>query len=166
MDERSGNGRQLRVAPFHQRRLFAVSPLAGGFTLVELIVTIIILGIMAAAVIPRFANQDAFEQRGFRDETVSLLRWAQKSAVAQRRAVCVVPHANGVALTIAATAGDTAACNTALALPNNPRGGSGLASSVAGFRFLASGNTDQTGNVTLTIAGVTVTVEAITGYVH
>lgn len=59
-----------------------------GFTLVELIVTMIVVGILAVAVIPRFADQSGFDARGFRDGTLSVLRYAQKSAVAQRRQVC------------------------------------------------------------------------------
>ena len=55
---------------------------AAGFTLVELIVTMVLLGIIAAVAIPRFFDQQAFRERGFYDEAVSAARYAQKFAVA------------------------------------------------------------------------------------
>ncbi|HZW22007.1 type II secretion system protein, partial [Noviherbaspirillum sp.] len=61
----------------------------GGFTLTELIVTLVILGILAIAIVPRFLDRSTFDSRGFHDETLAILRYAQKTAIAQRRNVCV-----------------------------------------------------------------------------
>lgn len=71
-----------------------------GFTLTELIVTIIVAGILAATVIPRFSGQHGFEERGFRDQTVAALRYAQKAAIALRRPVCAAFTANSLSFTV------------------------------------------------------------------
>ena len=138
-----------------------------GFTLIELIAMMIIIGILAIAVLPRFADQSVFVSRGFHDETLSLLRYSQKTAIAQRRTVCVSLNATGVIMTIDTDTPADGKCNSSPTLPNSPRGGSGLAGSVAAFQFTPLGSTDQTTNVAITIAGSTgITVEAATGYVH
>lgn len=60
-----------------------------GFTIVELVVILIVVGILAVTIGPRFFELDAFRSRGFYDEVLSILRYAQKTAVAQRRSVYV-----------------------------------------------------------------------------
>lgn len=140
---------------------------SAGFTLVELVAVMIIVSILAIAVFPRFTDQSAFESRGFHDETLSLLRFAQKTAIAQRRTVCVALNATGVAIAIDTSTPADGVCDSPPVLPNIPRGGKGLAGSVTAFQFMPLGSTDQITNITITIAGSTViTVEAATGYVH
>ncbi|HLA35692.1 MAG TPA: GspH/FimT family pseudopilin [Rhodocyclaceae bacterium] len=148
-------------------RRMRVAALAAGFTLIELIVVMVILGIMAIAIVPRFADKSVFESRGFRDETVSLLRYAQKSAVAQRRTVCVTVAATGVTLQIAAAAEATNCVvgDPLLTLPSTPRTGSGLAGD--SFNFLPSGATSGANTLTLTVSGANdIQIDAVTGYVR
>lgn len=60
-----------------------------GFTIVELVAVMVITGIIAAIAAPRFIGVDAFDARGSYSTLVSALRYAQKTAIAQRRNVFV-----------------------------------------------------------------------------
>jgi MSHA pilin protein MshC len=91
-----------------------------GFTLIELIMVITIMGALAVFAAPKMFNTDDFYARGFHDETLGLLRYAQKVAVAQRRSVCVTfsaPARAYATLTIASLEA-TYVCDTALVGPN------------------------------------------------
>jgi MSHA pilin protein MshC len=157
-----------------------------GFTIVELIVTMVIVGIMAVVVVPRFSLLGGFDSRGMRDQTIATLRYAQKSALAQRRHVCVVIDASSdIALTIAAnfsTATPACPLGVALAYPagNCPASKPAVTmcrptrvNTVLGagtIVFDPSGRpVSGLGQVTVmdgSTAETPITVEAETGYVH
>ena len=91
-----------------------------GFTLVELVVILIVVGILAVAAIPRFFD-NAFSERGFHDGVKAAIQHARKVAVASRRYVCVTVAANGVALSLDPNLPDNNAnavnCTQAVNLP-------------------------------------------------
>ncbi|WP_246464415.1 GspH/FimT family pseudopilin [Undibacterium seohonense] len=79
--------------PFHRRFLLSIQ----GFTMVELIMVMLIVGILSAIALPRFMSRTEFDSRGFFDQTQSMIRYAQKTAIAQRRPVWVqINQVNGL----------------------------------------------------------------------
>lgn len=53
-----------------------------GFTIVELLLVTVIIGILSAVVGPRFFSQSNFDERFYYEELLSAVRYAQKLAVA------------------------------------------------------------------------------------
>jgi len=166
-----------------------------GFTLVELVMTMIIIGILAVVALPRFDLLSGFDEIGFRDKVKATLEYARKSAVAQRRYVCVTRSASNLILTIEAVepenTGHTITCpyTPPLSLPTPDTSCSGSATNricapsdvtldgPATISFSPLGQPTATANCptgtpvnycfTVTgDSGHTITVEAETGYVH
>ena len=147
-----------------------------GFTLVELIVAMIVAGILATTVLPRLAGNHGFEERGFRDEIAAALRYAQKSAIAARRLVCVNFSATGLTVRVA-NAANAANCTAGADLigPNGSlltvtaTGSVSFSSLPAALTFDALGRPNSGAPITITVSNlpsVPIVVEAETGYVH
>jgi len=66
-------------------RYWTVSARDSGVTLVELVTIIVIIGILVVVVAPRLLGKQGFESRGFYDQAQSIVRHAQKIAIAQRQ---------------------------------------------------------------------------------
>jgi len=74
---------------------------ARGFTLVELIMVIVMLGVLAVMALPKMDSIGIFRGASFHDSVVAALRFAQKTATSHRRLVCVAFTPTKVTLTIA-----------------------------------------------------------------
>ena len=81
--------------------------------MVELVITIMIVGILAVSVVPRFLDANVFQSRGFYNYAMSTLQYANKTAIAQRRSVFVNLNATSgqVSLCFANTFPCTVAAN-------------------------------------------------------
>jgi MSHA pilin protein MshC len=93
-----------------------------GFTLAELIIVMVVTGILATVAVPRMLDMGQMSARGARDFIGTSLRYAQKSAIAMRRNVCVAVNATQVSITYAATSGSTQPCPAANRITNPGNG--------------------------------------------
>lgn len=136
-----------------------------GFTLAELVIVIVIAAILAAIAIPQF-NLREIDATWFHEQVRSGVRYAQRTAVAQRRPVFVVVEAGPrLALCYADPCG---ARVTELATGNNflLNAPSGVALSISVSPLSFNGLGQPSSGATLNVGGKTVTVNAETGYVQ
>ena len=153
-----------------------------GFTLVELVVTMIVIAIMAYVAVPRFSMLDGYDEAGYRDKVKAALQYARKAAISHRRFVCVSTAGNDVTLTIESVVPESTAgtCPTSLPLPATDRSCSPAAANkvchptgvtlTSGTIIFSAEGRPTVGAGTYTVAGShgseTITVESESGYVH
>jgi MSHA pilin protein MshC len=140
-----------------------------GFTLIELVVVIVISGILVAYAASQI-NTKTFDALGFADQTVGMVRYAQKLAISQRRTVAVVFSGNSVSLCYTDTAcsgGQVLQPPGMAAFQLTAPSGATLAGTTFSYNSLGQ---PSSGPITVTVSGPSftrsVTVEADTGYVH
>jgi MSHA pilin protein MshC len=153
---------------------------SAGFSLIELVVIILLLGILSFFAVPKFINLDSYRERTSINEVAGAIRYAQKLAVASG---CEVRFsASGSDYTLqqcssSCTDGLTPATRCASAnfadLTNYPvTGGSvtgiSFSSTPANFTFNALGRIDTAAAIAATIAigGENINVYSETGYVE
>ncbi|SHE20802.1 type II secretion system protein [methanotrophic endosymbiont of Bathymodiolus puteoserpentis (Logatchev)] len=147
-----------------------------GFTLIELIMVLVMLGILSATALPKFFTKDVFAEHAFFSDTLNAIRYAQKLAVTTGCNVQVAISSNSYTLTRQGTSTSTSCAGSTyqLAIPHPSSGASTysgsesgitLTSSVSPFYFHPLGTASN--DVTLTINGAkTIYITAATGFVY
>jgi MSHA pilin protein MshC len=132
-----------------------------GFSLTELVLVLVIAGILAAIAIPQF-NQPEIDASWFQEEVKAALRYAQRQAVAQRRAVYVVVSATDVQLCYDAGCASPVSDLATGSAYRTKTAPTGVTLTPQTFSFNSLG---QPSSGSTLVIGAT-TVEADTGYVH
>jgi len=154
-----------------------------GFTLTELIVTLVMISVLAIFLAPKFGGMSAVRERTEYDKVLSAITYARKAAIAKRRYACVSVSGTLVTLTIdsnppestATPFGGTCPFGTALDLASKDKDCaasnqtclkySTISSAPGTFQFDPLGRASTT--VTITMSGFSpIKVEGETGYVH
>ena len=167
----------------------SIRPQSKGFTLVELIVTMVVVGIISAVAIPRFADQQGFQSRAFYEQVQGAIAFAQKAAVAQRKSVYVTTTATTLQACYVAACGGAGyavidpTTKTALSLAAQDQRGVAFSavtiSPATTFVFDSLGRPRSAANVLLTATTTisvnstatgdinrSIIIEPETGYVH
>ena len=149
---------------------------ARGFTLVELVIVMTVIGILAVTLGPRFFTQSVFSQRGYADELASALRFTQKAAVSSGCPAQLTLTSTTYVASQQAASGNT--CNTSdtswstpvLGADGAAIQGSAPASATVSppgtFQFDDQGRLTSNPGTTLTIGARTITIVPGTGFVQ
>lgn len=127
----------------------------------------VVISILAAVAVPRFAERRGFDAFRQAESLREGLRFAQASAIAKRRLVCVSISGGVLALTMGTSFG-TPCTTTVLPFPYKPDPSAGVSVADANFSFDAAGSPSAPQTIAVSGGDVsqTIVVEAETGYVH
>ena len=139
---------------------------SSGFTLIELVVVILLIGIISFVAAPRFFNSSVIMERSAADELISALRFTQQMAMSRGGGIELSTTANSYNVkytasgTLLKSPDRTGDYNKTLSLP------SGVTINTVTIAFTGLGEPSPNVDTTITIGSYTITVEAETGYAH
>jgi prepilin-type N-terminal cleavage/methylation domain-containing protein len=136
-----------------------------GFTLIELVMVLVILGALATFALPRVTDLTAWRLRAFSDELAAQAMAMQRLALTQRRPVVATITGTGVSFAYGAGGALTSVACPATASPCIAEGGTRTVTFNASNTGRASTSTGSALPVTISGGDVTLayTIEAETG---
>lgn len=141
----------------------------GGFTLTELILVIVFLGVLSAVVLPKWFNRESFVERGYFDEVLQATRYAQKMAVVSNCNVAFNLDGSGASIQIQSTSGHGHCVDAQVFLPGRSSdisSPSGVSSPSATVIFQPFGDTQSSVNTDIHIGNYRMRIYAETGFVE
>jgi len=154
-----------------------------GFTLVEMTMTLVIVGVLAAVSLPKFFDRSTFDERYFHDDLISATRYAQRLSTGSGCTVRLTVSGAGFSLNQDSNC-DLSSPSYTLSV-NRPSDseafsntdvptGLGITASHTAYYFLPQGGVidsggSNVGNATIVLNGVltrTINIAGATGYAY
>lgn len=146
----------------------------GGFTLIELIMVLVVLGALSVFVAPRFFNKTSFDALSFHQELKTAIRFAHKLSIASGCEIQVSLTANSYALFYPDTTCNPPDGFGATPVKHPVETGNYAATAASGvtiagfgnFYYTTNGAPSTAGTITINPGGRTIVVNALTGFVQ
>ena len=146
-----------------------------GFTLIETVMVIVLLGVILITAIPKFFQRSVFDERVLFDDTLNAIRYAQKLAVVTGCKIQVAVSGDAYTLTRPSSRAQCDLLSPSFTLDvvhpgtgepayTGSQANVTLSASPPTFTFDALGRASA--DVTITVAGKTIDVVADTGLVY